>query len=265
MRRQVKKYDYLNIRLRSAARLPSHLGNVVARNIAGSITGAHTNKNIVAFTFDDGPHPEYTPHLVEILNKYNAKATFFMVGKSAEKYPEVVKYVASSGHVIANHTWDHPAVPAIDRRERFRQILACEQVLAPYGSQLFRPPYGFQSFTSYMDARLLGYRVVNWTKSVEDWLDHDADRLSVNITRVLKPGNIILMHDVLYHTLADGYADRTPLLNAIDNVLRLKSDTFNFVTVPELLQQGKTRKSSWFRQADITWLNSLSNGNGRQY
>lgn len=265
MQQPVKKYGYLKRRLRSGVRLPSRLGDVVARNIAGSITGAYTNKNIVALTFDDGPHPENTPRLVDILNKHNAKATFFMIGKSAERYPDVVKYVASSGHVIANHTWDHPAVPAIDRRERFRQILACEQALFPYGTKLFRPPYGFQSISSYMDARMLGYQIVTWTKSVEDWLDHDAENLSERITGTLKPGNIILMHDVLYHTIEDHYAVRTPLFDAIDRVLSRKNSLFSFVTVPELLRNGKVRKNTWFRKADITWLNTLNNGNARQY
>lgn len=265
MQRQVEKRSYLNRGVRYGVNIPTRLRYRLMRNIVGSITGVHTNQNVIAFTFDDGPHPEYTPRLIDILNKYNAKATFFMVGEFAEHYPEVVKYAAFSGHVIANHTWNHPAVPVITRRERVRQILACEQTLYPYINKLFRPPYGFQTIPSYVDARILGYQIVTWTKSVEDWLDHDADRLAKNITQVLKPGHIILMHDVLYHTIADRYADRNPLINAIETVLRRNSDRFSFVTIPELLRHGRVVKSLWLRKPIVTWLNALNQGTARQY
>lgn len=251
--------------IRYSRRVPSRIANSVQKKMIGTITGVCTDKNVIAFTFDDGPHPEYTPRLVDILNKYNAKGTFFMVGQSAVRYPDIVKYVASSGHVIANHTWDHPAVSAIGRRERWSQILACEQTLSPYGDKLFRPPYGFQSVRSYLDARLLGYTVVTWTKTVEDWLDHNTNRLVGNITEALKPGSILLFHDVLYHTINDTYADRNPLLDAIDSVLQKHSDMYSFVTVPELLQHGKIQKRAWFHKADVGWLNALNNGKARQY
>jgi peptidoglycan-N-acetylglucosamine deacetylase len=264
---QFKKYrnEFLHKGIPKLSNYPMQIEQAVLRTIVGSITGVRTLKNIVAFTFDDGPHPEYTPRLVEILNKYNARATFFMVGESAQKYPEVVKYVASSGHVIGNHTLNHPAMAAVGRRERIYQILACEQLISPYGQKLFRPPYGFQTISSYLDVRIRGYKIITWSKSVEDWLDHDAERLAKNITKVLKPGYIILMHDALYNTLSDKYADRTQLLDAIEIVLCRHINKFSFVTVPELLQSGRVRRTPWFRPPDLKWLNSLNNGTARQY
>lgn len=251
--------------LRNSIKYPRDFLRVIKQAVAGSITGVHTSRNVVAFTFDDGPHPEYTPRLVDVLNKYNAKATFFMVGKNAERYPDVVRYVAESGHVIANHTWDHPAVPAISRRERLRQILACKKALSPYGDKLFRPPYGFQSISSYVDVRLLGYQIVAWNEVVEDWLDHYVDQLVEIIENTLKPGSIILMHDFLYHTLADQYEDRSHLINAIDIILKKYFNSISFVTIPDLLRYGRIMKKAWFRPPNVTWLNALNNGTARQY
>jgi len=259
------KAKFIKNGIRFCSKLPSRFRRALLQKYAGSITGVHTSDKVVALTFDDGPHPEYTPRLVDVLNKYNAKATFFMVGESAERYPEIVKYIASSGHVIANHTWNHPAVPAINRKERRQQILNCEKTLSPYGSKYFRPPYGFQSFNSYFDAKSLGYNIVGWTKAVEDWLDHDAEYLAEDITKALRPGNIILMHDVLYHTIKEQYSDRTPLINALDNVLKNQMNQYSFVTVPELLSYGKPKKEAWYRKPDIAWLNALNNGQARQY
>jgi peptidoglycan-N-acetylglucosamine deacetylase len=220
---------------------------------------------VAALTFDDGPHPEHTCRLLEILARHGAKATFFMVGRSAERYPEIVERAAHAGHAIANHTWDHAAMPLLGRRERLRQMLACEQALTPYGSRLFRPPYGFQSRASYLDARGLGYTVVGWSGTAEDWLDHSADGIADRLIHNITPGGIILLHDVLHDVICDAYADRSPLLEAVDRVLEALSGRYRFLTVPELLAHGRVRRVFRFRAVDRPWLEALGSGPGRAY
>ena len=132
------------------------LGLFLVGNIVGTITHVKTEEAVVALTFDDGPHPEFTPRLLEILEKHHARATFFLVGESAKKYPELVKRIAKAGHSIGNHSWDHPSFPLITGRDRRWQLRACEEAIAPYGQKLFRPPFGNQTIASRLDAFLFG-------------------------------------------------------------------------------------------------------------
>jgi peptidoglycan/xylan/chitin deacetylase (PgdA/CDA1 family) len=82
-------------------------------------------------TFDDGPDPEYTPRLLDILKKYQVHATFFiMVGEAAHNHPKLVRQVAQAGHAVGNHSWDHPSFPLISGRERRAQIRACAEAIA---------------------------------------------------------------------------------------------------------------------------------------
>jgi peptidoglycan/xylan/chitin deacetylase (PgdA/CDA1 family) len=99
--------------------------------------------------------------------RHNAKATFFMVGQAAARHPDIVEKVAGGGHVIGNHSWDHPSFPLITGRERRAQIQAREKAIAPYGQRLFRPPYGDQSLLSCLEAMWLGYQVIMY--SVTAW------------------------------------------------------------------------------------------------
>ena len=133
---------------------------VVPLLAVGTITRVSTSKPVAALTFDDGPDPVFTPRLLAVLHKHQAKATFFMVGKAAERHPDIVKEVAVAGHAIGNHSWDHPSFPLISRRERWAQVRACEKAIAPYGQRLFRPPYGDQNLLSRLEASWLGYQVI---------------------------------------------------------------------------------------------------------
>src|SRR5206468_4992188 len=89
----------------------------LAGKIRGAITHVATGEAIAALTFDDGPHPEFTPRLLDILDKHRARATFFMLGENARRHPDLVQRVAQVGHVIGNHSWDHSVFPSLTRRE----------------------------------------------------------------------------------------------------------------------------------------------------
>lgn len=142
--------------------------------LLGTITHVSTPERIAALTFDDGPHPEFTPRLLALLEKYQARGTFFMVGEMASHYPKLVRRIADAGHAIGNHSWDHPSFPAISSRERVRQIRACEEVIGSDGQKLFRPPFGNQTFRTRFDALRLGYRVVAWNVVGSDWKDRKS-------------------------------------------------------------------------------------------
>ena len=110
-----------------------------------------TSQPVVALTFDDGPHPDFTPRVLDILSIYDARATFFMIGKRARQYPHLIKEVAEAGHSIGNHSWDHQPLIGLSRKERKGQIRACKKALYPYGEMIFRPPKGYQNHASRID------------------------------------------------------------------------------------------------------------------
>lgn len=174
--------------MRYSVRILHRLFNAAALRVMGTITHVSTQDAVAALTFDDGPYSEFTPRLLNILERHQARATFFVVGEAAQRHPEIVWQVAQAGHVIGNHTWDHPSFPLISGRERRAQLRACEQAIAPYGQRIFRPPYGHQSVASRLDALWLGYQVVNWNLHAYDWLDHDADWMADRLVNQNQPG-----------------------------------------------------------------------------
>lgn len=227
------------------------------RNIMGTASSVSTSEPIVALTFDDGPHPEFTPRLLEILKKYGASATFFVVGKVAERHRELIERIAEGGHAIGNHSWNHRSFPWITGHERRRQLRACHKAIAPYGKHLFRPPYGHQNLACRLDAFLLGYKVITWDVVAEDWLDHNAERMFENVLDKIHPGSIILFHDALYTVIEHSYCNREPTLKAVDMLLDRLGEQFRFVTVPELLKKGRVQKQSWYQRGNDEWLSKL--------
>lgn len=238
-------------KLRKAAAYP-------LRPWLGSVHRVETHTKVAALTFDDGPHAQYTPALLDILERYRAKATFFVVGESAAQHPELLERIVANGHALANHTWDHPSMDLLTRAKRREQLRRCAAALEPYGgdNKLFRPPYGNQSRIARLDAALLGYEVIAWTHHCYDWLEHDAEFLSEQMAKKLSPGSIFLLHDALYRTADKGAVDRTPSIKAVEELLKAFPE-YDFVTVPELLARGKAQKAMWFKRSDKAWLERL--------
>lgn len=229
----------------------------------GPISHVATNEPVAALTFDDGPHPTFTPRLLQVLAKHGAHATFFMLGAMAQRHPEIVREAFQQGHAIANHTSDHPAVPLISRRERWNQIKTCSKALAPYEQKLFRPPYGLRDLGSCVDAATMGYSIIAWNAHAFDWLDHDAEWMADHLISAMQPGCIIALHDALYHVLDEKYADRTPTIDAVDLVLQRIGQKYRFVTVPELLRYGAAQRQGCSGKIDLEFLRSLKPNDGR--
>jgi len=227
---------------------------VIARRFLGTIIRVDTKESVVALTFDDGPHPEYTPRLLNILDRHGARATFFMVGELAAKYPAIVKEVTQHGHSIGNHSWDHPSFPSLNSKQRRQQIRQCSTVLAEGEKRLFRPPFGHQNMASRIDAWAMGYDVIAWSILADDWLDHGPKVIFDKLSNRIKPGSIVLLHDSLFCAENGANLSRVSTLEAVDRLLTECAD-YDFVTVPELMNRGQPIRKLWERHGDPEWLN----------
>lgn len=205
------------------------------------ITNVETYNSVAALTFDDGPHPVYTPRVISILEKHKARATFFMVGEAASRYPEIVEMVAKSGHVIGNHTWNHHNLTSIQSQfRRLKQMWTCAKAMSPYCRRLFRPPYGAHNSQILLDALIFRYKVILWNVSAQDWIPQGSEEIAQKMIDRITPGSIFLLHDAIYHSKTpETQWDRGPMLVGLDKALTVLNQKVRFVTVPELLQIGR--------------------------
>jgi peptidoglycan-N-acetylglucosamine deacetylase len=239
-----------------AARVFAHpFANVTARTF-GTISRVETDEPAIAITFDDGPHPEFTPMLLRLLSSYAARGTFFCLGRYAEKYPAVIRQAAEAGHCIANHTYNHASMPTIESRERRKELRMCSQALRPYEQPFFRPPYGHQSIGSHIDAHRLGYQVIGWDVSGGDWSDKSAEWMAERMISRIRKGSILILHDRLSCAPNQAYFDRLPMIEALRLVLT-RYKQYRFVTIPELLRLGRPVRVNWYWKADVNWLATL--------
>lgn len=214
--------------------------------LLGTTVGVATNEPLVALTFDDGPHPEFTPKLLDILERHHARATFFVIGKQVLAHPAIARNAFERGHTIANHTHDHPLFLTLDSRARREQIHRCHQAITPIGGvKLFRPPKGHQTHASRRDIWRTGHHPITWSANGEDWLPHEPEWMVARIERTLRAGSIILMHDAIWDPMAPGAEDRSAALAAVDLLLTRSRGHFRFVTVPELLRSGQPIRRDW--------------------
>ncbi len=150
---------------------------------------------VAYLTFDDGPHPTYTPQILEVLRKHGAKATFFMLGSQAQAHPELVERVAQEGHAIANHTWDHPDLVGKSEQQFADQVIRTQTLLGSRATSCLRPPYGSVDETVRKRAEDSGLRIVLWTADTNDWKLPGASTIARRIVAGLHDGANILMHD----------------------------------------------------------------------
>ena len=184
----------------------------------------------IALTFDDGPHPALTQRILDILARYNVKATFFMVGVNVENYPDAARAVFEAGHEIGNHTYSHRILNRLTHEEIDAEIEGCESVLeelCEYRPRLFRPPQGAINPQVEADADQNDYSLILWSLDTRDWEDKNAARIAREVVSSAKAGDIILMHDYI------GHGSRTP--EALEILLpELLARGFKPVTVSEL-------------------------------
>ncbi len=161
---------------------------------------ADTETKRIAITFDDGPHPSLTPKILEILQKYNIKATFFMVGVNVVNYPDAARAVIEGGHEVGNHTFSHPVIEGLDEKTILKEIEACEdslEELCEYRPHLFRPPQGAVNNFVERCARDGDYALILWSLDTRDWESKSTEQIVEEVLSKVRPGDIILMHDYI--------------------------------------------------------------------
>ncbi|OUL24282.1 polysaccharide deacetylase family protein [Nostoc sp. 106C] len=189
------------------------------------------SEKVIALTFDDGPWPESTTQVLDILKKNNIKATFFVIGQNVKNYPNLLKRESAEGHVIGNHTWHHwyqfmnpqTAAYEIDHTaDLINQITGVK-------TNLFRPPGGFMHNGVADYARNNKYAIILWSSDSVDYSRPAVPRLINNVFRESKPGGIVLMHD--------GGGNRSRTVQALPEIIaKFRKEGYRFVTIPELLQ-----------------------------
>lgn len=187
----------------------------------------------IAMTFDDGPHPELTPKLLDELKKRNIKATFYVVGRNVEEYPEIVKRMADEGHEVANHTWSHPALPKLGAegvRKQMNDTTAAIRKACGVTPVTMRPPYGATNASlNRRMAEEYGMKVILWSVDPQDWKYRKVNHVYTQIVEKAHPGAIILAHDIHATTVA-------AMPQTFDTLL---AKGFKFVTVSELLAMDR--------------------------
>lgn len=216
-----------------------------------SIVGCHTDDKIVALTFDDGPNPTYTPQILTVLREHRVSATFFLLGRNVDAYPDHARQIATESHAIGNHSYSHRRFPSLSRKELIREIFACDEAIFRATGQrprIARPPFGHQTPAQRILLRRLGYQTIFWSASGEDWKGDPADDIASRVIANAVPGGIILLHDGWEPPIDDSisaseydrFRDRTPTVQALPMILKeLTLQGYRFVTLPELLRAGR--------------------------
>ena len=153
------------------------------------------DERTVYLTFDDGPIPEATPYILDVLDQFGAKATFFMVGENAHRYPELLEEVRRRGHAVGNHTYNH--IGGLSWSS-WKYLYNCHKAHRLLQTRLFRPPHGWMRAVQYRTIRMFGYKVVMWDLVTRDYSRRlTAQDVLENVKRYARNGSIITFHDSL--------------------------------------------------------------------
>ncbi len=200
------------------------------------IWSSDTKLKRVAFTFDDGPNGKYTPELLDILSKHNTKATFFLIGKNVLKEPDIARRIYSEGHEIANHTYSHPVLPLVSRKEVHKQLESTTSIIEEtIGTKpvYFRPPMGLFTPTILDIIESNGLKAIIGEVYPRDPYKPGRDKIVERVIKRITPGSIIIMHDG--GTWGD--VDRSQTIEAVPIIIdKIRAKGYQFVTLSELLE-----------------------------
>lgn len=203
-----------------------------------TFTGLAHGTRQLALTFDDGPNDPHTQRLLDILARHNVHATFFLIGRYVRQRPDIVRAIANAGHAIGNHTFTHPLLIFKSAAEIRRQLSDCRAAIhdaVGEHSNLFRPPFGGRRPAVLRIARELGLEPVMWSVTGYDWNAPAAPVIEAKVVRRIRGGDVILLHDGGHKQMGAG---RSQTVIATDHLIaRYKSEGYQFVTIPEMIQQ----------------------------
>lgn len=197
----------------------------------GCYRSVPTERRMIALTFDDGPHPRLTPRILEILDRYGVRATFFLIGKNVSDYPSAARLIAERGHEIGNHTYSHVRLDRVSPSRAEEELARCSEAIEQVCGvrpTLFRPPEGGISEELLGVCAEAGYRAILWSIDTRDWESKNESRIVSRVLSRVRPGDVILLHDFI------GTNSRTP--EALEIILpELLAQGYEFVTVSELI------------------------------
>lgn len=182
-------------------------------------------KKKAALTFDDGPHPVYTPMMLDVLKEKNVKATFFLLGEQVEQYPEIVKRMSEEGHLIGNHSYKHEQLSKLSVEQACAKVNRTNELIKSItgnSPEYIRPPFG--DWKDKLDCQVNMIEVL-WDVDTLDWSSQNKEKVINKVVTKVEEGDIILMHDS-YETTVTATAE------IID---RLEKEGYEFVTVEELI------------------------------
>jgi len=158
----------------------------------GLIRNIPNNENKVFLTFDDGPDPEMTPWVLDVLNLYKAKATFFCLGKNVERHPDIFQRIKDEGHAVGNHSYSHLNGWRTKNKEYFKDIECADKLIQ---SNLFRPPYG-RIKPSQIRVLKEKYKIVMWDNMIEDYNNKELSKSDLHkLLLKSQSGSILVLHD----------------------------------------------------------------------
>ena len=203
-------------------------------------------EKVVALTFDAAWGADHTLELLQALDRYDAKATFFLVGFWVQHYPDMVTEIHEQGHAVGNHSENHPKMSPLSTDQMRKELSDCQdrldELIGEPEGRIFRPPFGDYNDTVINTCEEAGYYVIQWDVDSLDWKDLSAQEIQARILERAKPGSIVLMHNNGAHT-----AEALPGILAA-----LSGDGYQFVTVPELIYRDHYRIDHTGRQHPLT-------------
>jgi peptidoglycan/xylan/chitin deacetylase (PgdA/CDA1 family) len=201
----------------------------------GTYFQAHVDQPYIAMTFDDGPSAENTPRLLEILKQRNIKVTFFLIGQNVAAHPDIVRQILADGHEIGNHTWTHPQLSKLSDDKVTSEITKTQDAIkdaSGYTPTLLRPPYGaITPRQREWIASQFGLNVILWSVDPFDWKRPGSAVVTQRILSQVRPGAIILSHDIHKQTV-----DAMPA--TLDGLI---AKGYKFVTVSQLIALNKPK------------------------
>jgi peptidoglycan/xylan/chitin deacetylase (PgdA/CDA1 family) len=193
----------------------------------------NSNSKTIALTFDDGPHPQYTPQVLSVLKRYNITASFFWLGNCVNRFPDIAKTVSEQGHWIGLHGYEHDSFPLLSPIQ-LKQSLEKTQIaiynacnLSPEKVRDVRPPNGFFTPQTLHLFQQWNYRPVMWSVVPEDWVHPGVNVVVNRVIKQVKPGSLIVLHDGYF-----GGKDVAETINIL--IPRLLQEGYEFVTVDSL-------------------------------
>ncbi len=198
------------------------------------VSAIHSGDNStqkIALTFDDGPDPNYTPQVLDILKKYNAKATFFLIGKNIKQYPNLAERIVGEGHTVGNHSFSHSQT--IDFKNQNGWLKELEETdleimkITGKKPKFFRPPYGVTTPHLAGALKKSGHTTVGWSQRTYDTMSISPLKINEKILKNFKSGDIILLHD--------SHENIVPLLEQL--LPEIERKNLSFATVNELINE----------------------------